>query len=135
MQIIPHFFFVFPPPRLTSPASATSSAIVPRPALLLAFTPYTLHPTLYTLHLAFTPYTGAPLPLPGASFWLCFETNMYAFWLCFETSMYKFWLCFETNYCKNICVIQRYLVPLQRKIKLTYVSTKNYTRFAHLGSL
>ena len=37
MQIIPHFFFVFPPPRLTSPASATSSAIVPRPALLIAF--------------------------------------------------------------------------------------------------
>ena len=41
MQIIPHFFFVFSPPRLTSPASATSSAIVPRPALLIAFTPYT----------------------------------------------------------------------------------------------
>jgi hypothetical protein len=36
MQIIPHFFFVFSPPRLTSPVSATSSAIVPRPALLIA---------------------------------------------------------------------------------------------------
>ena len=51
MQIIPHFFFVFPPPRLTSPASATSLAMVPRPALLIASSP--LHPTLYTLHLTF----------------------------------------------------------------------------------
>ena len=57
------------------------------------------------------------------------------FCLCFETNICIFWLCFETNCCKNICVIQRFLVPLQRKIKLTYVSTKNYTRFAHLGSL
>ena len=68
-------------------------------------------------------------------FCLCFETNMCIFWLCFETNMCIFWLCFETNCSKNICVIQRFLVPLQRKIKLTYVSTKNYTRFAHLGSL
>jgi hypothetical protein len=48
MQIIPHFFFVFPPSRLTSPASATSSAIVPRPALLIAFR---LSPTASTRRL------------------------------------------------------------------------------------
>ena len=47
MQIIPHFFFVFPPPRLTSPASATSSAIVPRPAFLspLASSPISYSPS------------------------------------------------------------------------------------------
>jgi hypothetical protein len=55
MQIIPHFFFVFPPPRLTSPASATSSAIVPRPALL---SPYRL--------LAHSPQ-GVRYPIPALS--------------------------------------------------------------------
>ena len=73
--------------------------------------------------------------IDNSLFCLCFETNICIFWLCFETNICIFWLCFETNCCKNICVIQRFLVPLQRKIKLTYVSTKNYTRFAHLGSL